>query len=754
MAQRTYQGTTLLDSAKRVVDALYKARMNKCRTDRFFLFTLNPFPQNVLMSVWRQGHDLPSLHAALSKINPDGVLDLGEGIANAFRILNLNRFQANYETYGMGWNPSLAEHAVVVVITHSSASLVVDEKLANKCGDSVLALTIGSHRWDYWLQGIILHYSGLVETVDFVNPPELSEKHLVRPCAETGGNVYVFFDPRDFVRDIENVCSGFRCGLMVDIVDDTLDHSDKEPFKQLVLQRENVKVNAFWPIPEAYWPGPDLSLEALLPRPSNPCIHVLSPKEPPPKFPENFPIDRYELDSSPLTQKIVESRNPSVVWPCIVKRSGLKGDAPFGYCKLSQDLKVHLYILPYNYMFLSELLCDLDSPYGLRITELWIRKMLTYYESIPRYYHSQLLKAFERSRIPNVIKTDGKQAISFKFSNEMQKLHSEARADFDHLVNIISNPPEPSQTILISRITSSGLMDVRRFNGVEKQLARKWYENASYIPRSKLRKMLPKLRDNFDAILDGIGRPMDSESIHTQTVSEMGNYTNYRFAQPRVAPLRDLIQAPERVDTFGNPFHRKSNAGFLIDEVSVDDMGFSGSMAFQVHRSPFKPRGRVRGPLPSDFRLYVSRPNNPASSPYPIDNRSHSVPDLNGYHIPVLDKPSHSELNGGGVSDDFHLSQEESAFKINVIVVNELVEIVRSPSIDGSKLYSLLGRLKGSHQNKYDAVSYVMAEALRLKRVDLFKLLTEYRSHIGLLPVAEGRVNGLDQSIQLVNGSR
>lgn len=53
------------------------------------------------MSVWRQGHDLPSFHAALSKISPDGVLDLGEGIANAFRILNLNRFQANYETYGM-----------------------------------------------------------------------------------------------------------------------------------------------------------------------------------------------------------------------------------------------------------------------------------------------------------------------------------------------------------------------------------------------------------------------------------------------------------------------------------------------------------------------------------------------------------------------------------------------------------------------------------------------------------------------------
>lgn len=253
-------------------------------------------------------------------------------------------------------------------------------------------------------------------------------------------------------------------------------------------------------------------------------------------------------------------------------------------------------------------------------------------------------------------------------------------------------------------------MEIKPFYASDKPFARHMYEYPWIIPRSKLRKMLPKLRDNFDAIIDGVSRPMDSENIHSQAVSEMGNYTNYRFAQPRVAPLRDLVQPPERVDTFGNPFHRKSNSGFLIDEVSVDDMGFSGSMSNQAQRSPFKPRGRIKGthffyfkwlfisigPLPADFRLYVSRPNSPASSPFSEEARlqdckfsilliSHLVSDLNGTgrHANMLGKASplshsHSEMNG---FDVLHSSQDESAFTVNVGIVGELIEIVRSPKI-------------------------------------------------------------------------
>nr|VZI50534.1 unnamed protein product [Spirometra erinaceieuropaei] len=72
MNQRTYQGTTLLDSAKTIVETFYKARMNKYRVDQYFIFTLNPSPHHIKLAGWRQSSDLQSLHAALSQIKPDG----------------------------------------------------------------------------------------------------------------------------------------------------------------------------------------------------------------------------------------------------------------------------------------------------------------------------------------------------------------------------------------------------------------------------------------------------------------------------------------------------------------------------------------------------------------------------------------------------------------------------------------------------------------------------------------------------------
>lgn len=92
--------------------------------------------------------------------------------------------------------------------------------MANKLEGDGSRLTAGSHRWDYWIQGVLLHYSGLVETVDFVNPPDIPPEAAI-PCLQTGGTAHLFYDPREFVRDIEVISAGFRYGVMVDIVDTT-----------------------------------------------------------------------------------------------------------------------------------------------------------------------------------------------------------------------------------------------------------------------------------------------------------------------------------------------------------------------------------------------------------------------------------------------------------------------------------------------------------------------------------------------------
>ncbi|KAL5966480.1 Integrator complex subunit 6 [Taenia solium] len=748
MNQRTYQGTTLLDSAKTVVETLFKARVNKCRTDRYFLFTLNEYPQNFRLTGWRQSCDLTTFHAALSRINPNGTLSLGKGIAYAFKLLNLNRMQTGFETYGLGLYISSIEPAVVIVVTQYYASFEIDSGIASKVpgGD----LTAGSHRWDYWLHGILLHSSGLVETLyDTSRPHPLGpSSSAFLSCTQTGGEVFVLSDLRAIPQYIEAVNSKCHQGVVIDLIDVSV---PKEPIaiKQLVLLKENVKIPSFWPIPESFFPTEELLAAKLPSRPSNPVIHTYVSREVPPKFLDYFPVDRYELESSRFTRKVIDCRDTSVIWPCIVPKSGQHSDAPFGYCKLSPDFQtVHLHVLPYNYRELSELLCsvrlgrnyisigELYDVNGLRMTETWISKLTNYLTSIPRYYYVPISKAFERLGFQGVIKPEVlSRTFSFQFKNGLQRHQHCAQAEYEKLVRDVSEA-ESIPLVRVPKISLPTLLEkfseLRAFGTVVKPSGRVLYENPYSVSRRKLRKVLPKFRDNLDSILDGVGRPMDSEGIHSQALSEMGDYANYRYAQPHVAPLRELMPTPERVDTFGNPFRRKSNAGFVVDEVSVDDVGFSGpssSSSLTVRkRSSIKSGEKARAPILNGEVNHALSPNGGSLT---------------------------SDMEGNGQAGK-HSSEDELAFNVNKTLVDELIEIVRSPKIDGGQIFNILTRFVGSLQQKYDSVSFVMAEALRFKRIDLYNLLNEWRSYLApLREPAVGPNNGLrfECPLHLLNGS-
>ena len=66
-----------------------------------------------------------------------------------------------------------------------------------------------------------------------------------------------------------------------------------------------------WPIPEDYWPS-----AAMLSLPSRPA-HALMKFQTTPCNPvtDKFPFDKYELEPSPLTQYILERRQPTMAWP-------------------------------------------------------------------------------------------------------------------------------------------------------------------------------------------------------------------------------------------------------------------------------------------------------------------------------------------------------------------------------------------------------------------------------------------------------
>ena len=74
---------------------------------------------------------------------------------------------------------------------------------------------------------------------------------------------------------------------------------------------------------------------------------------------DNLPFDKYELEPSPLTQFILERRQPNVCWQVFISNSAKYSELghPFGYLKASSALTcVNLFVMPYNYPVLLPLL--------------------------------------------------------------------------------------------------------------------------------------------------------------------------------------------------------------------------------------------------------------------------------------------------------------------------------------------------------------------------------------------------------------
>ena len=74
---------------------------------------------------------------------------------------------------------------------------------------------------------------------------------------------------------------------------------------------------------------------------------------------DNLPFDKYELEPSPLTQYILERRQPNVCWQVYISNSAKYSELghPFGYLKASSALTcVNLFVMPYNYPVLLPLL--------------------------------------------------------------------------------------------------------------------------------------------------------------------------------------------------------------------------------------------------------------------------------------------------------------------------------------------------------------------------------------------------------------
>jgi hypothetical protein len=85
----------------------------------------------------------------------------------------------------------------------------------------------------------------------------------------------------------------------------------------ILVNKTNPGQLAHWPIPESFWPTRET-------RPIRTAIPLLyfSSESKRVNVLENLPFDKYELEPSPLTQYILEMRQPTICWQTFVKSSG------------------------------------------------------------------------------------------------------------------------------------------------------------------------------------------------------------------------------------------------------------------------------------------------------------------------------------------------------------------------------------------------------------------------------------------------
>uniref|UniRef100_A0A1I8IIJ7 VWFA domain-containing protein n=1 Tax=Macrostomum lignano TaxID=282301 RepID=A0A1I8IIJ7_9PLAT len=507
MNQRTYLGTTLLDVARGAVETLMKLRAREAssRWDRYMLVTLDDPPANIKAG-WTENQ--APFTQQLKLLRAHGVTTLGAGLKRTLDLLNLNRLQHGIDNYGCGRFPFYIEPAVIIALT-DGRKLTSEAGITAELKPAYGTVPLGSAA------------SGAAGQQQYVPPAGDSPIDIM--CEVTGGRSYKLVNQRMLNQCLESLCQKCQPGIVVHLeklgpdpppaTDDkgrpvassiagTAWQSCKRMlYVKVSTQRGNA--TGHWPIPEAYWP--DLSAYRLPPRSAHPLVRFVCQKAEPQAI-DGFPFDKYELEPSPLTQYILERREPHSAWQCHVphsaKSSAPEAQKPFGYLKPASNLQsVNLIVLPYDYPTLFALLDELIKLHKMKPTDQWRARFAEYLRRMPSYYGQPLARGYGE------IGREGCGAGS----GELECW----------LINTLLNV---SHAVPVSPAVQSYLKKVR--------VAAKAEYDRVVVATAASNQQHPEE-----------GR---------QPVSVMGNYTEYLKRQP--PPLRELDSSPLRLHTFGNPF--------------------------------------------------------------------------------------------------------------------------------------------------------------------------------------------------------
>lgn len=739
MNQRTYMGTTLLDTAKGAVETFMRIRQRdpNSRGDRYMLLTFEEPPMNI-KSGWRENHatfinELKNLQAAV-------LTRTGEALRYAFDLLNVNRMTSMIDTYGQGRCPYYLEPCMLIAITDgqtmTSASGTINElMIPTQSPLPGSELTKEPFRWDQRLFAICLRLSGHMPQDSGISMVPSDTSSIDAMCEVTGGRSYSVNSHRQLNQCLESLVQKVQPGVVMNFVKIGPDPSPVEvnninkTFESIprsrsnspvvvdgsirlqcenelenCIDKENTDLNmklennidehfllpnplterekrlsrpstptpplsntawhnvkkliyvqksaqkgysvGHWPIPEAFWP--DLNSPTLAPRLAHPIIRFsCTPCEP--MVIDNLPFDKYELEPSPLTQYILERKQPHVTWQVFVQNSAKHSDVshPFGYLKASTALNcVNLFVMPYNYPVLLPLLEELFKVYKGKPPPKWRKAFDIYLQTMPVYYAGPLRRALHRMGAPNLIPDNMDNCLSYSVLSYLKKVKFQAKVEFDRLVSSVGQrlpPPEGTRVQprlqasfmqrkeiqeLLHNVTPDRMASLKAelneyssftLRTIDTTVQKQSYRNPFDISRKDLLDQIARMRGNFLQTTLTHTRLVDDDHLHSIPVGSMGNYQDYLKNMP--PPLREVEAAPARTHMFGNPF--KVNKAMMVDEADLDLPGMPKDRK-QRAESPVSLSGpwkRKPGPLSPDvpYRRPPTPLNTPPASPPAVE---------------------------------------------------------------------------------------------------------------------------------------
>lgn len=762
MSQEAYVNgvhKSYLDISKGAVETFlkYRQRSSDCMGDRYMLLTFEDPPNNIKAG-WKENH--ATFMNELKNLQSNGLTTVGEALKGAFDLLNLNRMQSGIDTYGQGRCPFYLEPSIIILITDGgrySHRNGIDSQLSLPLNVNIpgAKLTKEPFRWDQRLFSLILRMSGhkCDERTEGKVPHD--DSPLEKMCEVTGGRSYKIRSQYVLNQCIESLVQKALPGVVInfdpvfkeqkDIKEGEIPEIIFQNMKKMIYVPKIPSIKSFpigyWPLPESYWP--DVKMTSLPPRDAHPRIKFCLTCQDEPQIVRNFPIDKYELEGSPLTLWILSKKDPNKIFPIIVVNANgggnmhdpmspyrmhqqLSNDAPFGYLKANSTLMVvHFYVLPYNFQFLLPLLSELVHKLNLNPTSDWINKFATYVKNIPQYYCPFLRKALSMINIPYqllqyILPESLDSYLSPTVANQLKQMKNMAKQEQENLCLRVFKqlkqpkmPYQPHETVKLNsgqqvRVAEMVKHPMLRetFQKIHSEISifdnfnivvptvtsiqsTKNYRNPFDIPRRDLIDEIARMRDNFFKVPTCNINLLSKDAGHSLPIAEMGNYQEY--LKRRETPLRELEPTNVRQHMFGNPYKRDKHM-VMVDEADdgIDPNGANNNnnnkMPSVSKKDIRMSRKRKAGPIRKDFIYKRARydfagfPMSPGLPCPPTPNSSDIDSASEASYSIDDDDDTRSEYSDISNDDEFHRNGHMPEYSFDSILNDTNSDFLNQPT--------------------------------------------------------------------------